>query len=340
MLINLETSQGMIFEARNLTDSEKQIAEKDFLSIIKKCHEKLELKEDSGEICDAFIAYYLTQCDTLDNLLSYCDVYLPDDLGYGNPIREYDYMRGYQEGCINQNRTITEKIFCEDYIDIPGESERRFLETLTNKSHLIIPSATLYTNEYNSQVFGEVMNNYTYPIEFTQIHARFNYTNGSAIDFDHDYTQDSIIKPGEKSGFWFFFENPLPKTTRFAATTEFQRSNTSLPEKLLVTVTYPDNTMSIHSSVGANGKISGNITNLGNITATSVRINAIFYDVNGKVSDVNTEYVNIGTGLLPGKSQSFSMQPILHYEKRDKIVSYLLNAESNEYSIIRQNSTN
>jgi len=74
---------------------------------------------------------------------------------------------------------------------------------------------------------------------------------------------------------------------------------------------------------------------LGNITATSVRINAIFYDATGKVADVNTDYVNIGTGLLPGKSQSFSVQPILNYEKRDEIMSYVLNAESSEYLMIR-----
>lgn len=32
----MEPSQGIIFEARNLTESEKQIAEKDYLSIVEK----------------------------------------------------------------------------------------------------------------------------------------------------------------------------------------------------------------------------------------------------------------------------------------------------------------
>ena len=58
-----------------------------------------------------------------------------------------------------------------------------------------------------------------------------------------------------------------------------------------------------------------------NVTAKNVQINAIFYNANGKVVDVDTEYVNIGSGLLPGTSQSFSMEPFLNYENRDKIVS-------------------
>ena len=54
-------------------------------------------------------------------------------------------------------------------------------------------------------------------------------------------------------------------------------------------------------------KITGNITNLGNITATNVQINAIFYDASGKVVDINSEYIKIGSGLLPGKSESISI---------------------------------
>ena len=251
------------------------------------------------------------------------------------------------------------------------------------------------------------MNNYTYPIESTHILARFNYTNGSAIDFDHAYAQDSIIKPGDKSGFWFFFENQLPKDTRFTATTEFQRSNVSLPEKLLITVTNPSNKLPDQESFGKTNasetdirintnilensssaendsrsnaalnatktamehtldlleatreassathspptimnspgsppnkidKISGNITNLGNTTATNVQINTIFYDASGRVIDIDREYVNIGIGLLAGKSQSFIIEPLFNYDYRDKIVSYELNVESSEYSMIRK----
>jgi len=250
------------------------------------------------------------------------------------------------------------------------------------------------------------MNNYTYPIESTHILARFNYTNGSTIDFDHTYPQDSIIKPGDRSGFWFFFENPLPKDTRFTATTEFQRSNVSLPEKLLLTVTNPSNKLPdqesfgqtnvpetgmgitnilenstspenvSHSNTALNATeiamqhtldileatreasnathspptkmnslgsipnkidiISGNITNLGNTTATNVQINTIFYDASGRVIDIDSEYVNIGIGLLAGKSQSFSIEPLFNYEYRDKIASYDLNVESSEYSMIRE----
>lgn len=406
-ILATQFSFGLLFETRSLNEQEKNIAEKDYFSIIQKCYDRLEAKEDSGEVCDAFIGYYINQCAALDNLLSYCDVDYFDN-EFVNPVRDYEFTRHNQQGCIKQNQTFMDLVFCEDYINIPGEGERRFLKTVTDKSHLIIPSATLFTDEYNSQVFGEIMNNYSYPIDSTQILARFNYTNGSALGFDHTYTQDSIIQPGDKSGFWFFFENPLPKSARFGLTSEFQRANVSLPEKLLLTVTYPSNKLPGTESLGKNNasekdigitpnifndssfsennsssnatlnatkmamehardlleatreasnathspptiinsvnsvgnppnkidKISGNITNLGNTTATNVQINAIFYDASGKVIDIDSEYVNIGIGLLAGKSQSFSIEPLFNYDYREKIVDYELNAESSEYSMI------
>ena len=404
-ILGTQFSSGLLFEGRNLTDTEKEVAEKDYFSIVKNCYDRLEAREDTGVVCDAFIGYYINQCDALDNLLSYCNIDYVDR--YVNPLWEYEYSRYNQQGCIERNQTFMDVVFCDDYIEIPGEGERRFLKTLTNKSHLIIPSATLFTDDYSSQIFGEVMNNYSYPIESTHILARLNYTNGSVIDFHNGYTQDSIINPGDKSGFWFYFENPLPKETRFTATTEFQKLNVSLPEKLLVTVTYPSNKLPGQESFGQTNehqtdmgsttnnlenytsaennsrssatlnateiamqhtldlleatreasnathsppttmnilgsapnkidRISGNVTNLGNITATNVQINTIFYDATGRVIDIDSEHVNIGTGIHAGKSQSFSIEPFFNYDYRDKIVSYDLNVESSEYSMMRE----
>lgn len=72
--ITIQTSQSILFDTRELTEREKQIAEKDYLSIVEKCYGRLEAKENSGEMCDAFLAYYLNQCAALDNLLSYCAI--------------------------------------------------------------------------------------------------------------------------------------------------------------------------------------------------------------------------------------------------------------------------
>ena len=92
-----------------------------------------------------------TNATALDNLLSYCDVdHFENE--FVNPVRDYEFTRYNQQGCIKQNQTFMDLVFCEDYIDIPGEGERRFLKTLANKSHLIIPSATLFTDDYNSQI--------------------------------------------------------------------------------------------------------------------------------------------------------------------------------------------
>ena len=68
LCLGTQFSLGLLFEARTLTDQEKTIAEKDYLSIIQKCNEKINAKIDSGAVCDAFMGYYINQCQALDNV--------------------------------------------------------------------------------------------------------------------------------------------------------------------------------------------------------------------------------------------------------------------------------
>jgi len=53
LCLGAQFSFGLLFEARTLTDQEKTIAEKDYLSIIQKCNEKINAKIDLGAVCDA-----------------------------------------------------------------------------------------------------------------------------------------------------------------------------------------------------------------------------------------------------------------------------------------------
>ena len=64
-------SFGLTFNARGTTEEEKNIAERDYLSVMHKCNERLSSRLDSGPTCDAFMGYYLQQCEKMDNLISY-----------------------------------------------------------------------------------------------------------------------------------------------------------------------------------------------------------------------------------------------------------------------------
>lgn len=323
--IGVQFSNGLSFEARNLTDSEKSIAERDYLSIIQKCNDKLKSKTDTGEICDAFMGYFISQCEALDDLLSFCDIQSTDDLVVGiNPLLNYDIDRRYQEGCLKQDKFITELIICEDYLNIPGAAAERFKQTVTTKPHVIIPSSKIYTDSLSSKIFGEVLNNFTYPIEFVRIFAQVNDSNGKTIDIKHTNTYGSYLKPGQRAGFWLLFENPIPEQSNYTLTSEFKKSERILPEKLQLQV----NNFVIPSL------ITGNITNLGNVTATNVEISAIFYDWNHIVVDTNSDYVNIEEGILPGEQANFDLTPIINSQNSDRITSYALNVQSSEYSMV------
>jgi hypothetical protein len=327
LILGIQVSFGLLFETRTLNEQEKNIAEKDYLSIIQKCVDKINAKVDSGAICDAFMGYYINQCQVLDNLLSYCDIKSPDEIVSLNPLLAYEVPRSAQQRCIKQPDRQLETI-CEDYLNIPGLAEKRFKIFDSTKKHVHIPSAKVYTNIFSPKIFGEVVNNFSYPIESVHIFARIDDVSGNTTTYKHAYTEDNFLKPGQKSGFWLSLDDPVAENNIYSLTSVFQNTTQLLQEKLQLKVNDPN-----YSSV------TGSITNLGNISATNVKVTGIFYDKNHEVVDTGSNYVNLEGGILPGQQVSFSLTPTFNSENSDRIVSYELNVQSSQYSMLPANNS-
>ncbi len=72
------------------------MAERNFLSIVNNCKNKLNERDKPSEMCDAFMGYFIKECEKFDNLLNYCEFLIP-----------YDNNRHYQQECLKNDTSIT-----------------------------------------------------------------------------------------------------------------------------------------------------------------------------------------------------------------------------------------
>lgn len=200
----------------------------------------------------------------------------------------------------------------------------------SNESRLLILNSAIYKS-YGSQshIFGEILNNFTHPISFVKVYAAVYDTVGNIVATDYSYARDDYLKPGQKSGFWILIQKDVPEGSKYTLSATFEDTLTK-PESLKLEI----NLMSLNPA-----KVIGTVTNLGKEPATNVDVSAIFYDENHKVVDSEENFVNIGYGLSPQGKGTFTLEPILNYENRDKIKIVALNAESTEYSMLSNNLT-
>ena len=88
------------------------------MSVINKCNERLQSRIDSGPVCDAFMDYYIQQCDRLDNLITYCGI--SDENSRINQMLIYQAARIIQQGCLSNVKTISENVICEEHVATLG----------------------------------------------------------------------------------------------------------------------------------------------------------------------------------------------------------------------------
>ena len=179
-------------------------------------------------------------------------------------------------------------------------------------------------------IVGEVQNNFTNPIELVRITASVYDKNGLLAATGDTYTSDYQIKPGTKSGFDIFFEDKLPSKSKYTLTTTYKESKDNKPEALELIVG--------RNSKGSNSfKVLGEVINAGNVTANSVKVSGIFYDNNHKVLYVDYEYTNPDI-ISPNRKSPFELS--FYTGNPEKIKSVAINAQSDEYSLVTNNSQN
>ena len=188
----------------------------------------------------------------------------------------------------------------------------------------------LYSALNKETIVGEVLNNFSYPIELVRITATVYDKNGVIVRTGDKYVNDYLIKPGSRSGFDIFLDETLPSKSNYTLTTSFEKSEDDKPEALQLSVG--------KNSKGSNNfRVLGEVMNQGENAANSVKVSAIFYDNEHKV--VNTDYVFTNPDIInPNKKAPFEFS--FYTDNPEKIKSMAFNVQSDEYSLMISNGQN
>jgi hypothetical protein len=188
----------------------------------------------------------------------------------------------------------------------------------------------LYSALNKDTIVGEVLNNFSYPIELVRITATV-YDKNDVIGATGDkYDNDDLVKPGSRSGFDIFLDETLPSNRKYILTTSFDKSEDDKPEALQLSVG--------KNSKGSNNfRVLGEVMNQGENAANSVKVSAIFYDNEHKVID--TDYVFTNPDIIsPNKKAPFEFS--FYTDNPEKIKSMAFNVQSDEYSLMTTNGQN
>jgi len=188
----------------------------------------------------------------------------------------------------------------------------------------------LYSALNKDTIVGEVLNNFSYPIELVRITATAYDKNGVIVATGDKYVNDYLLKPGTRSGFDIFLDETLPNNSKYTLSTTFEKSEDNKTEALQL-------------SVGKNSKTSngfrvlGEVMNQGKNEANAVEVSAIFYDEEHKVIDTDYVYTNPDT-ISPNKKAPFEFS--FYVDNPEKIKYMAFNVQSNEYSLMTNNREN
>jgi hypothetical protein len=188
----------------------------------------------------------------------------------------------------------------------------------------------LYSALNKDTIVGEVLNNFSYPIELVRITVTVYDKNDVIVATGDKYVNDYLIKPGNRSGFDIFLDETLPSKSEYTLTTSFEKSQKDKPEALQLSVG--------KNSKGSNNfRVLGEVMNRGENAANSVKVSAIFYDNEHKV--VNTDYVFTNPDIInPNKKAPFEFS--FYTDTPEKIKSMAFNVQSDEYSLMTSNGQN
>ena len=188
----------------------------------------------------------------------------------------------------------------------------------------------LYSALNKDTIVGEVLNNFSYPIELVRITVTVYDKNDVIVATGDKYVNDYLIKPGNRSGFDIFLDETLPSKSKYTLTTSFEKSQEDKPEALQLSV-------GKNSKASNNFRVLGEVMNQGENAANSVKVSAIFYDNEHKV--VNTDYVFTNPDIInPNKKAPFEFS--FYTDNPEKIKSMAFNVQTDEYSLMTSNGQN
>jgi hypothetical protein len=200
----------------------------------------------------------------------------------------------------------------------------------TQSEHPLLAPKILYSALNNDSIVGEVLNNFSYPIELVRISATVYDKNGIITATGEKYVNDYLLKPGVRSGFNIYLDEPLPGSSKYILTTSFEKSDDNKPEALLLSIgkNYE------HSN---SFRVLGEVINHGQTSAKSVKVSGIFYDNEHKVIDADYVYTNPDI-INSNKKAPFEFS--FYVNNPERIKSMAFNVQSDEYSLITNGTQN
>jgi|GEM_PF-438066 len=188
----------------------------------------------------------------------------------------------------------------------------------------------LYSALHSDTIVGEVLNNFTYPIDLVHLTASVYDKNGAIVATAEYNANDYQINPGMRTGFHIFLDEKLPSNSKYTLTTSFEKSEDDKLGALLLSV-------DTNSKGPGSYKVLGEVINQGPDDANSVKVSGIFYDKDHKVVDADYTYTKPDI-ISPNKKAPFELS--FYTDNSKKIKSVAINAQSNEYSLITNGSQN
>jgi len=177
-------------------------------------------------------------------------------------------------------------------------------------------------------IVGEVENTGDVAVTWVEIEATFYDVNNTMLATEDSYMTLNTLNPGRKSPFDITLMNEVlaAKVNNYSLTVLSSSVTSSKPIGLEI----PSHTSSIDEWGWMT--ISGDIKNIGTITATFVKIVATCYDTGGNVVDYGWTYSQ-PTDIQPNLTIPFEIT-LYDTERLPYIASYALEAESTQYVLI------
>jgi hypothetical protein len=185
-------------------------------------------------------------------------------------------------------------------------------------------NVSVYTDSIGStHMVGVIVNPFTFPIQSVQVVASAHNAIHQLIRTGFTYAdKPEQLRPGEKSGFDILF---LPNGYNYELSASYERADTVKPPALYLYIgqsfTEPDGTH----------HLLGEVTNMGTIPTSSVTVDAIFYDSNDKVLDVEQTYTT-PSDLQPGQKAPFDLTTSTPNSSLIRFVSW--DVQSEDYSLL------
>lgn len=144
-------------------------------------------------------------------------------------------------------------------------------------------------------VFGTIKNIASVNIEYLKLTITLYDLGNNVIKSDFTYAHPTVIEPGMTACFKQIFSD-TPYYDHYKIKVDSFEQFGIQPYHDLITT-------DVHDSVGSLGyEVSGNIKNIGSDVLPGVSIYAIFYDSNGKIIDVESDWIS---KLYAGQEESF-----------------------------------